>query len=410
MTAPDSRRAGGATNEPSFESGVVSALSQHESTRYAAAATGGSRSDRRPGGSDKKTADEKVWRSEDLDLLAVGMGIGDVDGDGKNEIVVIDPTTVYVYRITPEHKLALVCDYSPDGLELKSVDVAQVRKQGNCRIYVSAQNRGSVTSLVLEYRAGALVPVATSVPYFLRILDYPTHGPFLLGQRKGLVKMYDGPILKMVDKGDDVEPQGRFGVPLKIPIFGFAIGDLEGKQKPLIAVYDREDHLRVYEPSGKRLFVSQDYYGGSDVLLKTGGPEVRKDAMRSAIEPDKEFFRPRILAKDLRKNSVYEILAISHASKTKRMLSHTKMLEEGRVVGLTWNGDALVESWATPKIQGMIADFAIESIPGFTGERLITLERKKTDWLAFLRSKSQIRVYDLHALMAEGTQKGSRED
>jgi hypothetical protein len=379
-------------------------------TQYAAVENDKGKADSRASGASKKIGDDKVWKSEDLDLLGIGMAIGDLDADGKKEIVVIDPSAVHVYKMTPERKLSHVCDYSAGSLELKSVDVAQARKQGPSRIYVSAQNRGSVSSFVLEYRNGALVPVISDIPYFLRVLEYPTRGPILLGQQKGLRKMYDGLILRMTDKGDDLEPQAPFGVPQKIPIFGFTIGDFEGKKKPLIAVYDREEHLRVYDPSGKRLFITQDYYGGSDVVLRAAGPETRSDPFKNGLENEKEFFRPRILSRDLKGDSIYEVLVITHSSKTRRLLSQTKMLEEGQVTCLEWNGDALAETWSTPKIQGMVTDFAIESLPGFSGAHLITLVRKKTDWLAFLNSKSQIRVYDLPSLMTGSVPKDRKEE
>lgn len=397
-------------DKAAVDSGFGDTLVRATQTRYAAVESDKGKADSPAGGASKKTGDDKVWKSEDLDILGIGMAIGDLDADGKKEIVVIGPSSVHVYKMTPERKLTHVCDYSAGSLELKSVDVAQVRKQGPCRIYVSAQNRGSVNSFVLEYRNGALVPVISDIGYFLRVLEYPTQGPILLGQRKGLRKMYDGPILRMTDKGDDLEPQAPFGVPLKIPIFGFTIGDFEGKKKPLIAVYDREEHLRVYDVSGKRLFVTQDYYGGSDVVLRAVGPEVRSDPFRAVLDKEKEFFRPRILSRDLKGDSMYEVLAITHSSKTRRLLSQTKMLEEGQVACLAWNGDALAETWTTPKIQGMVTDFAIESLPGFSGAHLITLVRKKTDWLAFLNSKSQIRVYDLPALMTGSIPKDRKDE
>lgn len=400
----------GDVDKDAFGLGFGEAGVRAPQTRFAAVESDKGKADSRASAASKKTGDDKVWKSEDLDLLGIGMSIGDVDGDGKKEIVVIDPSSVYVYRMTPERNLTRVCDYSAGSLELKSVDVAQVRKQGPARIYVSAQNRGSVNSFVLEYRNGALVPVITDVAYFLRVLDYPSQGPILLGQRKGLRKMYDGPVVRMTDKGDDLEPQPPFGVPLKIPIFGFTIGDFEGKKKPLIAVYDRDEHLRVYEPSGKRLFVTQDYYGGSDVVLRSVGPEARSDPFRAVLEKEKEFFRPRVLSRDLKGDSIYEVLAITHSSKTRRLLSQTKMLEEGQVVCLEWNGDALAETWSTPKIQGMVTDFSIESLPGFSGAHLITLVRKKTDWLSFLNSKSQIRVYDLPSLMTGSVPKDRKEE
>ena len=72
-------------------------------------------------------------------------------------------------------------------------------------------------------------------------------------------------------------------------------------------------------------------------------------------------------------------------------------------MGLMWNGDALEQRWSTPKAQGMIVDFSIDSLSGLSGERLIVLERKKTDWLAYLLSRSQIKIYDLQQLVSEGS-------
>lgn len=357
------------------------------------------------GAGSRQDGSEKVWRSQELDLLAVGLGVGDLDGDGRNEIVVADPHTVSVYRMS-EGKLNIIAEYSARTLEIKSVDVAKIRKQGPARIYISAQNRGTVASFVLELRRGSLEPVIRDFDYFLRVITYPTHGPILVGQKKGLRRMYDGPIYRLGDKGDELVVEGRFGVPLKIPVFGFTVGDFEGKRQPLIAVYDKTDHIRIYQPDGKRLYVSKNFYGGSDLMLRWHGPEKQRsaDAARSDEDTDDIFFRPRIMATNVEGGNRQDVVAITHSSKTLRMLSRTKMLEEGQVLGLAWNGDALEERWGTPKIEGMITDFAVDRLPGLGGVRLITLERKKTDWLAFLRSKSQVRAYDLPALMSGGVE------
>jgi hypothetical protein len=344
---------------------------------------------------------EDVWRSKDLSILAIGMGIGDVDGDGNNDVVLIGPSTVHLYRFSAG-VLTPVTTYDAGSLELKSVDVTKIRKQGPARIYVSAQNRGSIASFVLEYRGGKLSPIISNLDYYLRKVDYPTRGPILLGQRKGLTKIYDGPIFRLEDRGDELVSKGRFGVPLKIPIFGFAIGDFDGTRKPIIAVYDREDHLRLYEPSGKRIYLSQDSYGGSDVVLRLRGHEERDAARDLDVGVEKQYFRPRIAAEDLDHDGVYELLVIAHSSATYRVLANMRMFSEGEVISLVWNGDSFDKQWSTPKVQGMVTDFAVDRLEGFARPRLITVERKKTDWLSFLRSRSQVRAYDLESLRKKG--------
>ena len=211
-----------------------------------------------------------------------------------------------------------------------------------------------------------MVPIVTDFPYYLRVINYPTYGPILLGQQKGQRRPFEGPVYRLVDKGNELDVQERFGIPLKIPIFGFAIGDLEGKRNPLIAAYDKNDHIRIYTPGGKRLFVSTDYYGGSDVILRMHGPE-EKSREGTLDDPDvgvEGYCRPRMLMTDFHGNSGQQILASTHSSRTLRMLSRTKMLEEGQVLALEWNGDALEEKWRTPKIAGMITDFAVDTLPG----------------------------------------------
>ncbi len=101
-------------------------------------------------------------------------------------------------------------------------------------------------------------------------------------------------------------------------------------------------------------------------------------------------------------------LALSHSSKTMRYLSRSKMLEDGKVCALAWNGDTLVEKWQSPALQGMVTDFSVDFLPGLAGRRLILLERKKTDWLSFIRSKSQVKAYDLDAVIAGGLENERR--
>ncbi len=361
------------------------------------------------GGDSSRKNQDAPWKSDELSMLVVGIGVGDIVGDGENQIVLIDPSTVYAYKFE-DGRLRLLAELSLGPMELKSVDVVRIRKHGPARIYVSAQSRGAASSVVIEYRAGKLEPVIKDVRHWLRVIEYPTKGPFLVGQARGMRKIYDGPIFRLEDKGDTLQPTGRFGVPIKIPIFGFAIGDLEGKHAPLIVVYDKDEHLRIYQPDGKRLYRSQSYYGGSDIVFRQLDGE--RKVQDSTLDEGEgiNFFRPRIMCLDLNNTGKYQILTINHESKTRRYLAKTRLFDEGRVSGLEWNGDSVEELWSTPKVQGVIADFAVTTLPGMGDLKLVTAERKKTDWLSFLKSRSQVRAYSIKQLMEKGRSSGHGGD
>ena len=47
------------------------------------------------------------WRSQSLPFAANGMAVGDLDGDGRNEVVLFSNSEVYVYR--RHEQFCLVC-------------------------------------------------------------------------------------------------------------------------------------------------------------------------------------------------------------------------------------------------------------------------------------------------------------
>ncbi len=47
----------------------------------------------------------EFWRSQNFPFQIIGMGIGDLDGDGKNEVVMIDDENLYIYSWENEFKL-----------------------------------------------------------------------------------------------------------------------------------------------------------------------------------------------------------------------------------------------------------------------------------------------------------------
>src|SRR5208282_4796132 len=80
-----------------------------------------------PGGA---TASGPVWKSPPIDMEAVEIAIGDIDGDGKPEIILADVNHVYAYPQVGDWKP--VCEYSKfeTSSKILAIDTADLNKNG----------------------------------------------------------------------------------------------------------------------------------------------------------------------------------------------------------------------------------------------------------------------------------------
>jgi hypothetical protein len=119
------------------------------------------------------------------------MAMGDLDGDGKNEVVLIDERNLSIYRWENEFKL--VKKLSGGKLnQYLAVDAGDIDKDGKAEIFVTSlegdateTSTRKLSSFVVAFRGGLLGHRQKS-SLVLRVVDWGEKGAFC-GQKRGTI-------------------------------------------------------------------------------------------------------------------------------------------------------------------------------------------------------------------------------
>ena len=122
------------------------------------------------------------YRSKNLLSEVMDINAGDVDGDGKDEIVVLTKSSLIIYRhVDGQFHMAATIDL-PNYLRYLSVTLADLNNNGLQEIYISGSNGTNPDSTALEWNGKKLTYLFQHVPYYLRAMKVPHEPAVLLGQ------------------------------------------------------------------------------------------------------------------------------------------------------------------------------------------------------------------------------------
>jgi TolB-like protein len=309
-------------------------------------------------------------KSQTFGFEIKGLDIGDVDGDGKNELVVMDKNNLYVFKYDGE-KLRLFQKIE-QGFEhnFLTLDVADLNRNGHAEIIVTSIVEDDVRSFILEYEEGKFKKITEKAGWFFRVLDHPKEGPILLGQRRGSDGVPVDPIYRMVWKKKSFEKGPKMNFPSETVIFGLTMADIRGKGKPEIIAFDRFDRLSIFSEDGKGQWRSRDRFGGTNNFYDT---KKKADIVfRPGDAPPWRTFIPgRILIRDLYRDGTPPQIIVNKNEFSTRLSDKMRSYEKGEIQGLVWEEDDLMASWKTREIKGYIADYQVKDVENDGNEELV---------------------------------------
>ncbi len=320
------------------------------------------------------------WISNKFDGEFKGIAVGDVDGDGRNEIVVIDSQTVRICRKEGNDLKELYTIAGKPSSTYLTVDVADVKGTGTKQIFVTSQTGYNLNSFVLEYKDNKFVRTASDLKWFFRVIENSS-GTMLLGQTMGVAEPFSNPIHEIIwNNGKFVEGR-QIKAPRGLSIYGMTIDRLDKNGQNMVITIDDFDHLmvcnetdmpmdRLNNPFGSKIcHKSDEDYGGSSNFVDFPTASNTSDSVETT---NFNFVNVRILTYDFNKDGTRQIMIVKNYSPIGRALRNVKRFTASEICNLVWDGNSLAENWKTRKIQGYVADYQIKDVDN-TGEPQLIL-------------------------------------
>ena len=313
------------------------------------------------------------WMSPKYGTEFKGVDIGDVNGDGLNEVVVIDNNNVYIYQ-KKENEFKLLKKITGGTYEqYLGVDIADVNGNGIPEIFVTSINRQTIDSFVLEYRNGNYEVIAKGLNYMMRAIN--TTGTPEAARADPLQRpaerFHQSDPHHSLGKRE-VRPAEKLQIPQGLSVYGLTMDAVDGTGIERVITFDENDYLRIYEKTNKLLihlktvmgspellWRSDEVYGGSNSIFT---PAFAAGTRSMTDTPDSIYMNPRILTYDLNKDGKKEVIVIKNISAMGRVLKNMPLFTSSEVYNLEWDGIGLAEVWRTKKISGYVADYQIRDI------------------------------------------------
>jgi TolB-like protein len=324
---------------------------------------------------DRKT----FWKSQQVSYEFRGMDIGDVNGDGLNETIMIGPTNILIYQ-KKGNEFNLIQQIPGKSYDYYvSLDVADINRNGIKEIIVSSYNGQQVDSFIIEFRNGKFTTIASALPFFMRVIDNASGIPLLLGQRRGMDKPFDPPIYEIVYQNGEYREGSKMRIPQGLSVYGLTLDKLGSSGTEKIVALNNDDYICVFEQTDKPLSMVAVFGGSDEFIWKSedvfGGSNTIIESMKgSNVNTDDpyNYINLRILTYDTNRDGKREIIIVKNLSASARTFQRIKLFTSAEVYNLEWDSLGMVENWRTKKINGYVADYQFKDIDN-DGENEVVL-------------------------------------
>ena len=322
----------------------------------------------------------KFVGKQEFPYEVIDFDVGDLNGDGKNEFVLIDRYRVMIFENKKGRlKRISMVKTSKIANHFLAVDVGDINGNGRDEIFVTNQVGDKLQSFALETRPKekGFHYIWKEANLYFRIIQPLGKRPILMSQSPGFQNPFQGPIKKVFFKNGIYRQGPKLNTPevygTHFILYGLTQQDLNGNGVTETIVLDNNYHLRVYSPDGRLVVKSSDYYGHDPRLIEVG---VKEEIAGIVRQGDPVRFKGRLQFVKVG-GSRFLLLPLNHNAGD-GYLDRLVIVENSGLALLRLTGEGFEKAFESSKQKGFLGTYRV--IPHKGGAGVYVLRIDKDIW------------------------------
>ena len=320
----------------------------------------------------------------------LGIDVGDVDGDGQNEVVAIDQRTVYIYKLKANKLTQANKIPGSNWAGYVALDVADLDKNGRAEIYVTNVVGESMSSFAMEWDGRAFKELVSGELWFFRVINHPVRGECLVGQKRELTGVFSGRVCFLSIEDGDIKRGEEVLSFREANVFNFAMGDMEGKGSLDTAVLRDSGELLLVDSDGDIGLEDGGDYGGSYRYVA----DTKHDTAQNP-EGTLTFLSPRLIMHDIDSDGKKELVLCRNDTKTGGLFDRVRLFNQGRVLFLERTVEGLEVKTQTGRLAKCVTDYQVKDADNDGRPELVVAVTQPKAISIADKGRGRIMVYEL---------------
>jgi len=288
----------------------------------------------------------------EFDRPMQALAVGDLDGDGTQELLLAGTDRLVLYRIDGR-RLSLVGERALNTKDtIVTLEAADLTGDGRAEVILNLANKTGFQGLVLQWTDRQLVPLWEVPDIVLRALLLDGKTAHLFSQQAPKKGRASGPIRQHTWDGRAFRPGQELEAPPGLPLLGSSVAGLGDGEERRFLTLTENGRLEVRSLAGE--------------LVGTYTDSGRLAASTKGVSR-------RILVENGRGGERSEVIVGLEEITGNRMLRWLTGTKASSLAALKWNGTGFEQVWRTPLAEGGLADYAIVDLEKGGGRYVLLL-------------------------------------